>query len=117
MANRGGVPEYVGAVAAVAAVAALMSTVDSALLSVTNHLVTDWLRNWLMAGASDRALVRVSKLIALVVAAGCVGVALYDPVLKYVCNPAAATPPAIQQSVMAWRVRYCGGAACVCTCG
>jgi Na+/proline symporter len=82
MANKGGLPEYIAAIGAVGAIAAMMSTVDSALLSVTNLISTDFLRNWLMPTASDKTLLRACKAISLVVLLVCVAIALYDPKLK-----------------------------------
>lgn len=44
MANKGGFTEFLAAMGATGAIAAMMSTVDSALLSVTNSLSTEFLR-------------------------------------------------------------------------
>jgi len=82
MANIGGGPEYIAAIGAVAAIAAMMSTVDSALISLTNLVSTDFLRNWLLKNASDKIMLRVCKVISLVTIMGCVSIALYDKKLN-----------------------------------
>jgi len=78
LANLGGGPEYISAIAAVGAIAAMMSTVDSALISVTNHLSTDFLRHWLMPDASDKTLLRACRGISFVSIVACISIALYD---------------------------------------
>jgi Na+/proline symporter len=79
MANRGGWSEGVGAVAATGAVMALMSTIESALLSLTNLMATDVLRNWIMQGARDLSIIRIGNMLALITMAGCVLIALHNP--------------------------------------
>lgn len=79
MSNRGGWSEGVGAVAATGAVMALMSTIESALLSLTNLMATDVLRNWIMQGARDLSIIRIGNMFALITMAGCVLIALHNP--------------------------------------
>eukprot|EP00038_Savillea_parva_P023997 m.42791 g.42791 ORF g.42791 m.42791 type:complete len:926 (-) comp6321_c0_seq1:159-2936(-) len=102
LSNRGGGPEYIAAIGGVGAIAAMMSTVDSALISVTNLLSTDFLRNWLMKGASDKLLLHVCKVISLVSIIGCVAIALYDKKLNN--DPNVYSTLIEWQSSLLWQI-------------
>lgn len=99
--NRGGFSEFVGVVAGVSAMAAMMSTIDSAIISVTNLITREWLMNWLMydpdrsverggargvaSGDSDLKagkMLYISKAISFVVVVLTVCIALYEEDLK-----------------------------------
>ena len=66
----------------VGAIAAMMSTIDSALISVTNHISTDFLRHWLARKTGDTTLIRMCNGISLVVITITAVVALYSEKLK-----------------------------------
>lgn len=82
LANKGGFPEYLAALGATGAIAAMMSTVDSALIAVTNLISTDFLRNWLMRDAEDSKLLNVCRAISGVTIVVCIVITLYEPALK-----------------------------------
>lgn len=81
MANRGGWSEYMAAFIAVGATAAVLSTLDSALVSVTNIFASDILRNWALHGAKDALVIRVGKVFAAGVMVVCTSIVLYEPTL------------------------------------
>eukprot|EP00035_Acanthoeca_spectabilis_P005818 m.117666 g.117666 ORF g.117666 m.117666 type:complete len:931 (+) comp13203_c0_seq2:57-2849(+) len=95
MANKGGFTEFLAAMGATGAIAAMMSTVDSALLSVTNSLSTEFLRNWLMPNAEDKTLLRICKVISAVSVVATLCIALYDKKLQ--------DDPNVYSTLIAWQ--------------
>jgi hypothetical protein len=59
--DNGGFSEFAAVLGGIAAVAAVMSTIDSAVLALTNIFTQDFLRNWVFAaGASFSTEIQIT---------------------------------------------------------
>jgi hypothetical protein len=80
--NRGGFAEFVAVAGAVSAIAAIMSTADSTIISMSNLLSMDFLKNWLFVDKPDfntpRFNFMFTKITSLIFTLIGVCVALYD---------------------------------------
>jgi Na+/proline symporter len=57
--DNGGFSEFAAVLGGVAAIAAVMSTIDSAVLALTNIFTQDFLRNWVFAAGARFFLTRI----------------------------------------------------------